>query len=117
MHNRPYSAPILLALGFSLVVGPPLLSRAEPGVPSANTPSSASNPPASVAPATSAPPAVAPETPAAAPTERPATYTIVSGDSLWTIAHQFGCTVVQLRTLNKLKKGALLHPGQVLQIP
>jgi LysM repeat protein len=41
----------------------------------------------------------------------------VKGDSLWSIAHKYGTTVVQLRKLNKLKKGALLHPGQVLQIP
>jgi membrane-bound lytic murein transglycosylase D len=51
------------------------------------------------------------------PTERPATYTIAQGDSLWVIAHKYGITVVQLRKANHLKKGALLHPGQVLQLP
>jgi 5'-nucleotidase len=75
--------------------------------------------PAAAPAATPAPaaPADTNAAPATAPMERPATYTIVKGDSLWTIAHKYGTTVVKLRKLNNLKKGALLQPGQVLQMP
>jgi len=125
MTTRHSSSSIVCALAFALVVAPAFLARAQTAAPADASSSNA-------APATPAAPAAAPATatvapvaapadtnaPAAtAPTERPSTYTIASGDSLWTIAHKFGTTVVKLRKANNLKKGALLHPGQVLQIP
>jgi LysM repeat protein len=48
--------------------------------------------------------------------ERPATYTVVSGDSLWLIAHKFHTSVKKLKKLNSLTTNNL-KPGQVLQIP
>jgi len=115
MTNRHSSSSILCALAFAFVASP-LLSSAQ----TTNAPAEAPAAPAAPAPApapaeTNAP--VAPAPAAAAPEEHPSTYTVVSHDSLWTIAHKFGTTVVKLRKLNNLKKGALLHPGQVLQIP
>jgi 5'-nucleotidase / UDP-sugar diphosphatase len=97
-----------LALAF---VASPLASQAQTPAPA---PADAASTNAAPAPAAPAP---APADTNAASAERPSTYTIAQGDSLWTIAHKFGTTVVKLRKANNLKKGALLHPGQVLQIP
>ena len=111
MTTRCSSPSIVCALAFALVASP-LLARAQ----TAADASSSNAAPAAPAPAMAAP-ADTNAASATDPTERPATYTIASGDSLWTIAHKFGTTVVKLRKLNNLKKGALLHPGQILQIP
>jgi nucleoid-associated protein YgaU len=118
MTTRYSSSSTLCALALSFVLAPALLSQAQTAAPAAPAPSAPATP--APAPAPAAPVAAPADTnapTATAPEERPATYTIVKGDSLWSIAHKYGTTVVQLRKLNKLKKGALLHPGQVLQIP
>jgi membrane-bound lytic murein transglycosylase D len=44
----------------------------------------------------------------------PVNYTVRRGDSLWLISKRFGTTVAKLRRWNKLPKGKLLQPGQVL---
>ncbi len=125
MNLRKSSAPLLCAaLAFAAT---PLLSFAADTTTPAPADASAAPAPAPVitAPASTAaptatpaePPTTAPVDTTVAPSERPATYTIVQGDSLWKIAHTYGTTVVELRKVNDLKKGALLHPGQVLKLP
>lgn len=42
-------------------------------------------------------------------------YTVVSGDSLWSIAQRFNLDIEQLRQWNDLDD-SVLHPGQVLQL-
>lgn len=44
------------------------------------------------------------------------TYTVVSGDSLWSIAKKFNVSVTEIRNLNNLKSD-LLSIGQVILIP
>jgi nucleoid-associated protein YgaU len=124
MTTRFPSSPILCALAFSFVVATTFPVQAQTAAPADTSSSNAA--PAAPAPATAAPAAAAAPVGApadtnaassAAPEERPTSYTIVKGDSLWSIAHKYGTTVVKLRKLNKLKMHALLHPGQVLQLP
>ena len=43
-------------------------------------------------------------------------YTVARGDSLWQISRRFGVTVVALRRWNNLQRGALLQPGQTLNV-
>ena len=110
MTTRHSSSSIVCALAFALVASP-LLARAQTA---ADASSSNAAPAAILAPAA---PADTNAPAATAPAERPTTYTLVKGDSLWSVAHKYGTTVVKLRKLNNLKKGAILQPGQVLQLP
>lgn len=56
--------------------------------------------------------------PLAAPMPPPAaTYTVVRGDSLWSIAKRNNITVRELAQANDLSTGAMLQLGQVLLIP
>jgi LysM repeat protein len=111
------SSPLLWAIALSFLASPLFLSRADSDTNSA--PSAATNAaPTPSTPAMTPSPSDTNSAPASpSSTERPTTYTVTSGDSLWTIAHKFDTTVVKMRKANNLKKGALLHPGQVLQIP
>ncbi len=45
------------------------------------------------------------------------TYTVTSGDSLWSIAHKKGITVAELAAANNLGSNVVLKPGQKLLIP
>jgi len=109
MTNRP------IVLAFAFLAAPVLCFAQTPAAP-ADTNVAPAAPAAPVA-TTPAPAPAAPADTTVPASERPATYTIAQGDSLWSIAHKYGTTVVALRKLNNLKKGALLHPGQVLQMP
>jgi LysM repeat protein len=51
------------------------------------------------------------------PTKEPSSYTVKSGDSLYTIAKSHHTSIQALREANGLKEGTLLHPGQTLKIP
>jgi LysM repeat protein len=119
MITRHTSSSVVCALAFALVVAPAFLAHAQTAVDvSSNAAPSAPAAPA----ATPAPPLALPadtNAPAAtAPTERPATYTIVSGDSLWAIGQKYGVSVSKLVKANNFKdKHVLLHPGQVIKIP
>jgi len=111
MTSRLISSSLACALAISLVASPSI-ANAQAAAP-ASTPA-----PAPAAPAAPEAPATPAATaPADTATDHPSTYTIAQGDSLWTIAHKYGTTVVKLRKLNNLKKGALLHPGQVIKLP
>lgn len=45
------------------------------------------------------------------------TYTVRSGDSLWSIAHQYGISLKSLESENDLSSKSILHVGQKLHIP
>jgi LysM repeat protein len=114
MITRYSSSSLICALAFGLVVAPAFIARAQTA-PDASSPTAA---PA----ATPAPPVATPAdtnaSSATAPAERPATYTIVSGDSLWAIGQKFDVSVAKLVKANNFKdKHVLLHPGQVIKIP
>jgi len=51
------------------------------------------------------------------PNPNPKTYTIVSGDSLSSIAAKFGTTVAKLMTLNGIVNADRVRIGQVLKLP
>ena len=113
MTTRSSSSLILCALAFALVVGPTFLSQAQ----TAADASSSNAAPAAPAPAVAAP-ADTNAASATAPTERPSTYTIASGASLWAIGQKYGVSVSKLVKANNFKnKHVLLHPGQVIKIP
>jgi LysM repeat protein len=44
-------------------------------------------------------------------------YTVASGDSLWSIASKFGVSVAQLQSANQITNPNLIRVGQVLLIP
>ena len=51
------------------------------------------------------------------PIEFPFKYTVVKGDSLWSISRKFGVTVQALCDTNGIKENAILRIGKVLYIP
>jgi len=103
MKNRNSSVPILCVAALLLVFHPPLLSRAQ--TEGANR-----------APVVSAPPSTA-SGPAAAPAKaHTASYTVVAGDSLTSIAKKFNTTRKKLEAINNLAS-TKLKPGQILEVP
>ncbi|MCR5187322.1 MAG: transglycosylase SLT domain-containing protein [Treponema sp.] len=51
------------------------------------------------------------------PIEFPFKYTVVAGDSLWSISRRYGVTVDAICDLNSIKENAILKIGKVLYIP
>ena len=51
------------------------------------------------------------------PIDFPIKYTVVSGDSLWSISRRYGCTVSQICELNGIQENAILKIGKILYIP
>ncbi len=51
------------------------------------------------------------------PMDFPIKYTVVQGDSLWSISRRYGCTVSQICELNGIKESAILKIGKILYIP
>lgn len=51
------------------------------------------------------------------PIEFPFKYTVVAGDSLWSISRKYGVTVSAICELNNIKENAILKIGKVLYIP
>ena len=112
MINRPFSTSAALMLALALAA--PTLSFGQAAATNApvEAPAPASTPPAA-APAPAPAPAAAPE----ATAERPATYTIQQGDTLWSISHKYGTSIKALKKLNNIKTHQLLHIGQVIKLP
>lgn len=71
--------------------------------------------PAAKAPA--AAPAPKPEPKVEAPKPEPKTYTIVSGDTLGSIANRFDTTVAEIAKLNNITNVNVISVGQVLRLP
>jgi len=67
------------------------------------------------APKTPDPAAAKPETAETKTADVLGSYTVRSGDSLWTIARAHGTTVRELRNMNELR-GSRIRPGQVLAV-
>jgi LysM repeat protein len=44
------------------------------------------------------------------------THLVKKGETLYSISKQYGLSVSQLMTFNKLSKGAVINPGQTLKI-
>jgi len=57
-----------------------------------------------------------PAVPAPAPEPQVAQYTVVKGDTLYSISRRYNTTVSAIQQANSLT-GSLIHPGQVLTIP
>ena len=51
------------------------------------------------------------------PIDFPVKYTVVQGDSLWSISRRYGCTVSQICELNGIQENAILKIGKILYIP
>jgi LysM repeat protein len=132
MTTRLASSPIFFALAVSFAFAPVLSQGQTPAAAdSSSTAAAPATPEAPAAPATPAPatpvtaPAAAPVAPAdtttstATPEERPTTYTMVTGDSLDSVAKKFDTSIHALAKLNHIPKSKYrkLRAGKVLQIP
>ena len=51
------------------------------------------------------------------PVEFPIKYTVVAGDSLWSISRKYKTTVAAISELNGIKENAILKIGKILYIP
>ncbi|MBM3262618.1 MAG: LysM peptidoglycan-binding domain-containing protein [candidate division Zixibacteria bacterium] len=104
---NPRVKPGKLKLGQTVVVPgvkePELVTVAAPPPPSSGTASTAvsGENPAPIATASSRGPSV---------------HVVQQGDSIWSIARQYGLSVVDVLNLNHLKRGATILPGQILKL-
>ncbi|MDD3179268.1 MAG: LysM peptidoglycan-binding domain-containing protein [Opitutaceae bacterium] len=87
------------------------------GSPITYSPSYAPGRAAPTRPGSPAAAAVTPSKPVVEDVAPVSTYTVVKGDSLWTIAKKNGLTVSELAKTNNLSAGSTLQPGKKLIIP
>jgi len=104
-------AAFLLAVTILVLIVRSATSEDEP----ATTPSVATTAPSTTTAAPAATPPPAETTPTA--TAEVSTYTIEAGDTLQTIADQYGTTVEELLTLNPDVDPTALQIGQTIRVP
>jgi membrane-bound lytic murein transglycosylase D len=46
----------------------------------------------------------------------PGVHVVQQGESIWSIARQYGLSVVEVLRLNRMKRGAVILPGQILKL-
>jgi LysM repeat protein len=119
--RNPFASTVGAAV-FALALTLPLVSFADDASMSAPSTNAAPAPvptPAPEAPAPAAPSAPAPADTTTTSAERPSTYTLVTGDSLDSVAKKFNTSIHALAKLNKIPKSMYrkLRAGKVLQIP
>ena len=108
--------------GGTTAVPPPTFNVATPQPvdlgtgPVAYNPASPAGHAAPTRPGSAAAVAITPAKPVAEVTST-TSYTVVRGDSLWTIAKKHNLTVAELAKLNSMSAGVALRPGQKLMIP
>ncbi len=100
--QSPAARPANSVAAASKVTPSPPINRAETSMPR------------EAAPEASAVPEPTPDNPF--PTGY-AYYTIVAGDSLYSIADLFGTTQKELEALNKIEAGGVIHPGKQIIVP
>lgn len=108
---NPRVKPGRLSIGQTVVV--PGVKEPEIVTVSSTPPAQALNASSSVAATPSKEGAVAV---AAASSSDPRVYVVQQGDSIWSIARQYGLSVVDVLQLNQLKRGATILPGQILKL-
>ncbi len=107
-----FAAPAAFLLAVTILV---LLVRS---ATADDEPATAPPPATTQAPTTTAAPAANPPPPETAPTATAgSTYTIEAGDTLQTIADQYGTTVEQLLALNPEVDPTALQIGQTIRVP
>ncbi len=120
MNNRFLSLPVLGLLVTGSACLPVLLRADDLSTPATNAaPAATAQPPLAQPAIVSPSPTASGDTaasPPAPPMVNPETYTVVTGDTLWGIAHKFNTSIKKIKKLNGLKKSNL-KPGQVLKIP
>jgi hypothetical protein len=113
MKNRKLSPTILSALVLSFIVSPALADLVAPEVSSTSYAAPAAEP----APVFQSTPVTAAVSPVVTPSvKHTASYTVVKGDSLTSIARKFNTTRKKLRALNNLT-ASVVKPGQILLVP
>lgn len=115
---------VALALGALLLARGPLAPGSSgagddgPSLSAAPSGGTMPSPSAGSTPASTARPTARPSaTPRPTATPRPRTYKVQPGDTLTSIAAQYGTTVKELAALNGIQNPSLIRVGQVLKLP